>query len=236
MSNRDLKILIELQNNFNHIQELKVLVEKQNKRIDHVKKQISIKEEELKEFQDNQKDIISSLNESENLLSSKERTLKQAKSHSLEVTSEKQAVALKKEIELLSSETETLEDKILEDLDKSEEIQRNLNQTKEFLTNSQNSLNEITKEASAEIATQNKLIEDCFLTKSQHLEVLTIQAKDLILNTENIFKEKDYFCSINSTRSCTRCGSNVDSETRETAEKQEQITSCPSCSRLFVFR
>jgi predicted nucleic acid-binding Zn-ribbon protein len=236
MSTRDLKVLIELQDNFKQRQELKALVDTQVKRIDHVKNQIDLKQEELTEFQEDQKSIVSSLNENENLLASKEKTLKQAQSHSLEVTSEKQANLLKKEIELLSTETEALEEKILEELDKSELIQKSLEETKIFLVNSEESLSEISSEANTEIAKQNKLIDDCLITKNQHIEVLTIQAKDLIIDTEKIFKEKDYFCSIDSARNCTRCGSNVDSETRETAEKQEQIMSCPSCRRLFVFR
>jgi predicted nucleic acid-binding Zn-ribbon protein len=236
MSKRDLKVLIELQDNFNTIQELKSVIETQNKRLDHVKNQILMREESLEGLLLKQKEIISALNKGENTLAAKEKSLKQAESHTLEVTSEKQVTALRKEIVQLSSEIEVLEEKILENLDVSEAIQKQIDETKEFLNNSQMTLEEINGEVQAEITKQNTLITDCLETKAQHIEVMTIQARDLFLATEKNFKEKNYFCSIDAERNCTRCGSNVDSETRETAEKQEQVMSCPSCRRLFVFR
>lgn len=236
MSSRDLKILTELQDNYNKIQEYSSLIEAQEKRIAHVKNQISLKNEDSEELLLKQKEIISSLNENENKLAMKEKTLKQAESHSLEVTSEKQVETLKHEIKNLTQETELLQEKILEDLDISETIQKELEVVKEFLKNSKETLAEISKEAGEEINKQQRLIDDCINTKNEHTELLTLHGKELFLNTEKNSNNKNYFSSIDAERNCTRCGSNVDSETREIAEKQIIISSCPSCSSLFVFR
>ena len=169
-------------------------------------------------------------------MASKEKTLKQAESHSLEVTKEKQAQTLKHEIDHLTEETELLQEKILEDLDVSEGIQSELDEVREFLKNSEDSLTEISKEANLEMSKQQILIDDCLIEKNKHVDLLTLHGRELYLETEKNSKNKNYFSSIDAARNCTRCGSNVDSETRETAEKQDIITLCPSCSSLFVFR
>jgi predicted nucleic acid-binding Zn-ribbon protein len=236
MSSRDLKILIELQDNYIKIQEYQSLIEAQQKRVLHLKKQIALKSESSQELLLKQKAIIAVLNQGENQLAAKEKTLKQAESHSLAVTKEKQAITLKHEIDNLTNEIELLQEKILEDLDVSEVIQSQLDQVKEFLKNSEESLSEISKEANLEISKQNLLIDDRIIVKLEHIELLTLHGKELYLATEKNSNNKNYFSSIDAARNCARCGSNVDSETRETAEKQEIITSCPSCSNLFVFR
>ncbi len=233
MSQRDLKIIVELQLVMGKLDQHKESILSQEYRVKHLKKQIGLKKDDFHLAEESNKEISNLLSEGEGILERKEKDLLQAKSHVMEVTNEKQANALDLEIAKLMKEIEPLQNSILANLEKLDEVQGQFDHCEKFIMNAKNSLIEIVKDSEIEIKKVQVLIDECQKEKKDLIDLISDSSRSLFIQIEKKFEGKDLFCNLVKSN-CHKCGFHLDFDTKQSVEKQNTLILCPSCSRVFL--
>ncbi|MBC7540241.1 MAG: hypothetical protein H7281_15560 [Bacteriovorax sp.] len=146
---------------------------------------------------------------------------------------EKEQIAFENQLKLVKNEMENLETLYFSNLEKSEAIQNEIENSNEFLVGSLASLEIIKTEAVINISTENKIIENRNLRVQSLTELLQPSLKSLYLETEKKFKPKRPVSYL-IDKKCSECHMLADSMLKNSLEEGRSIEFCPSCSRLLI--
>lgn len=151
---------------------------------------------------------------------------------SLAVT-EKEQIAFENQIKLVKNEIDSLETKYFTNLEKSEAIQVEIKNSKEFLTGSFESLTIIQNEVTKNISLEEEIIYNRNLRILSLTELLHASVKSLYLESEKKFKPKRPVSYL-IDKKCSECHLLTDSMLKNSLEEGRSIEFCPSCSRLLI--
>lgn len=146
---------------------------------------------------------------------------------------EKEQIAFEGQIKLVKSEKDNLETLYFSNLEKSENIQQEIINNKEFLEGSLKSLEIIKAEAEKNISNEQKIIDNRNLRIQSLTDLLHTSLKSLYLDLEKKFKPKRPV-SFLIDKKCSECHMLVDSQLKNSLEEGRSIETCPSCSRLLI--
>lgn len=151
---------------------------------------------------------------------------------SLAVT-EKEQQAFEKQIELVTKEIETEEASYFEKLERSENITSEIEELKEFLQGSSETLQTISEEVKIEIEKEEKIIQGRLLRFNALKEQLHPTARSLYDQCEKQTKLIPPV-SFMIDRKCSECHMMLDYTLKSTLENGTSVETCPHCGRFLV--
>jgi predicted nucleic acid-binding Zn-ribbon protein len=227
------KQLVEIQGLYNNIGKHEENISQQNNRISFVSDQRAKRKNELNELKESNTEILKAITELEKDLFQKEKELEKANGHILQVSSESQQQAIQKEIDYLSPLVDSLQESILEEMDKSSELDEKISQAKQFLEGSAESLADLQEEVSFEIKKEEKEIEN-------YQERIQLLLEALELNIRNTFSatlkssKNNVAISFLRGRECSICRTEAPSTQVSDIENGRSIEICSGCSRILI--
>jgi len=151
---------------------------------------------------------------------------------SLAVT-EKEQIAFENQIQLEKKEIEKLESIYFENLEKSESIQIEIKNNKEFFEGSARTLEEIKNDVEKNISSEQKIIDNRNQRIQSLMDMLHPDLKFQYLDLEKKFKPKSAV-SFLIDKKCSECHMQADSTLKNSLEEGRSIEICPACSRLLI--
>lgn len=203
----------------------------ENKRIlDLTSKRSSI-QAEIIEFEQNIHDA--KLKELELEIKSLETNLKKFQAQMDMVKNGKELDLLTSEIKHSQLALDSLEVQYFEKSDLIDSLKIKIQEHKQFLHGSNETLNDIQKEVNLEIITNEKEISNYQLRIDSILELESPSNKNLYLDMSKKFKTTSP-CSFIINKNCSVCRINVDSSTANSVESARSIEVCPNCGRILL--
>ena len=227
------KQLVEIQGLYNNIGKHKDLILEQEKRIDFIQGQRSKREVALVQLQDRNTEIHTEIVKLEKDLFSKEKELEKANGHLTQVSSESQQRAIQKEIDFLSPLVDELQEKILESMEESSNIDEQIEEAKTFLEGSKSSLLELRTEVDGEIEKENKEISNYNERITLLLEALELRIRTTFSSTLNSMKN-GVAISFLKGRECSVCRTEAPSTQVSDVDNGRSLEICSGCSRILV--
>jgi predicted nucleic acid-binding Zn-ribbon protein len=151
---------------------------------------------------------------------------------SLAVT-EKEQQAFEKQIEIVKKEIENEESIYFEKLERSENLTSEIEDLKEFIQGSFETLQTISSEVKNEIEKEEKIIQGRLLRINSLKEQLHPTARSLYDQCENKTKLVPPV-SFMIDRKCSECHMMLDYALKSTLEQGTSVECCPHCGRLLV--
>ncbi len=227
------KDLITIQNISDKIHEAQELIKDEQIRIESI---VENKNESITL----QNELLAKLESLKEIMGKKEKQLftieTQIKKSNINLNNaktEQQAKAASKEIETLTPETSTLEDDILNILDKIETLDEELLSLKQYFKNIDNSILEITTEVNDFTKNNENEIKNYEIRYNGFCQSLPKDVLDIFKGVENQFKFKAPVTFVEDDV-CKRCHFNVERSMQSNIEKMLLIELCPSCGRILA--
>ncbi len=146
---------------------------------------------------------------------------------------EKEQIAFEGQIAIVQTELAALENIYFINLERSEEIESEIADKKEFLYGSLLSLETIKTEVAHNISLEQKIIDDRNLRILALTDQLLPGLKSLYLEIEKKMLPKKAVSYL-IDKKCSECHMQVDSILKNSLEEGRTIESCPTCSRLLI--
>ncbi|MDO9181925.1 MAG: hypothetical protein Q7U04_05935 [Bacteriovorax sp.] len=159
--------------------------------------------------------------------------LKKLNSQLALAVTEKEQVAFENQITLIKNECDSLENIYFANLEKSELIEIEIAENKEFLKGSLESLEIIKTEASSNISSEQTIIDNRNLRIQALVELVHPSVKSLYSELEKRFSPKSPVSYL-IDKKCSECHMQADSVLKNSLEEGRSIEACPSCSRLLI--
>jgi len=227
------KILIELQGHIKSISTHKGNIESQTSRLDFVNKQRDLKET-LKSELSEKKSLIHAENVShEKELFEKEHDLEKANGHLSMVSKETEAKALEKEISTLNPRIDTLQEKVLENMEEIESLEKEISDCTSFINGSLETLEELQSEVGTEVEKENQEIENFRSRAKLLLEDLESGQKSLFLSVKKSVKD-DLVITFLQGNKCSRCRFEAPSTQISDIENGRSLELCSGCGRILI--
>ncbi len=233
MSLQDFSSLVQVQSLENKIHEHIIKIEGHENRVNFIEKQRQTRQNELENLENQLLENRKIIADDEKSLFKLESELEKTKFHLDQVTSQQQADALEKEITTLGPKAEGLEEQILENMEKQEDIITKQDSCQEFLNGSASTLEEIKTEVKADCDLENKEIGKYQDRINLLLDECPGDYKSLFVSINKRFKYKSPVTSI-SDGHCTSCRFAINGVQKATVEKGNSIELCSGCGRLLA--
>ncbi|WP_127718437.1 zinc ribbon domain-containing protein [Halobacteriovorax sp. HLS] len=225
--------LIEIQSLHDNISKHKEKIQSELSRLDFVSKQRDKKISELSSIKKRQDEIHSLINSSEKDLFKHETELEKAKSHLDLAQSASQIQALEKEIEFQTPLVNSLQEKILEFMQESEDLEVQVIEFEQFIDGSLNTL----KELEVEVQTANKMEEKEINNYNERISLLISALDPSLQNIYNstLSRTKDSKAlSFLRARQCSACGTEAPSVQVSEIENGRSTELCSGCNRILI--
>ena len=227
------KILKEISSLLDKKQQLLQNLESEKQRVHKVQNLRSSRELELIKFQDSLKEYSANEQEVENQLAHLQAQLDQAKSHINQVQTQQQVDALTNEIEGLERKINQLEEDGMLILEKIDEIESSIQDSRTFLSGSLETLQEVTQEVQEKSNELNQQIN----ILDQRLDALMQQLNPIFASKLSATLKKNIPISIFTRISgdcCDFCKLALSKVDSEGIEKKMSLTTCNGCHRIFI--
>ena len=226
---------------FRHIIEREALKKQNNdnlRRISSENKRISDLVERRKKTEislENLKNEIADLKleETQALIENFQSRLNKLKAQSNSAITEKEQIAFESQIESVSKELESAEEKYFNNLEKSEELTEEREQLKEFLHGSVETLKIISDEVALQIAKEEKEIQGRTQRMNSLIDLLHPSVRSLYQQCENN-KARLPTIAFLMDRKCSECHIQVDSTLKSSLDQGASIETCPNCGRFLI--
>ncbi|MFH1045614.1 MAG: C4-type zinc ribbon domain-containing protein [Candidatus Omnitrophota bacterium] len=187
---------------------------------------LKAKEEESKTIQLKKK-------EHELDLETKEKEIKKFQSQLVQLKTNKEYVALQKEIEGRKADNSTLEDNIIGLMDKIDLIKAEITREREALAAAEKSLKEELARIDQEIADLDKNITEA---EQERSEISTQIEKNLLRQYERILKAKDGLAFVPVVgESCGGCNQILPPQVINEVRMKDRVVTCELCARLLYW-
>jgi len=229
--NKDVKIMIELQRYWDVILSQKNEIERAKKSILHWQSENSEKQAKAKQAVDYNKAIALKIKEQETILASTDSKIQKLEEKRLLLKSEKELKSLENELQTLRNEKSNLEDKLIEYIDKQEDIENKTNkwqkvsaEFEEQVQKDTQHINDKIKSYEEEISKQEEKFNLLFESLSTAYKS---KFKKLLSSKEGkgIIELEGDICG------CCRCS--VPAHIVKEASEGNAIVNCPNCMRFI---
>ncbi len=208
-------------------------IESEKARIEHVKSQREQKKEHVDHASEALKMTKELLQGEEKELFQIEKQLEKSKVNLDNAKNQQQLSAIEKEIETLSPKQEEHETIILELLEKIEQLELNIKETNNFLTGSEETLQQITGEVGEIVNEEEKEIKSSEQEIAQILKEISPNDKEIFELTNKKYRFNTPLVKIQNG-ACPKCGSMIDKMTISQVDKGVSIEMCPGCNRILL--
>lgn len=223
--------LIEIEALKKQNQQNLVEISSQNKRISDLEQRRIKISSQIENLEIEEKNLnLAETHEKLNTLGSRLKKLNEQLS--LAVT-EKEQVAFENQIKLIKVEIENFETQYFINLERSEAIQEEIDNHKQFLAGSLRSLEEIKTEVEKNISNEQIIIDNRNLRIEALIELVQPSLKSLYLELAAKYNPKSPV-SFLIDKKCSECHMQTDSLLKNSLEEGRSIEMCPSCGRLLI--
>lgn len=227
------KILIELQGHIKSISSHRANIKSQNSRLELVNKQRMLRESSKNELIE-KKSLLHNQNISnEKELFEKEHELEKVNGHLSMVSNEIQEKALEKEISTLTPLIDSLQEKVLENMESIESIDQEILDCENFIKGSLDSLEELQSEVNSEIEKENQQIKNYQSRAKLLLDSLESAQKSLFLSVKKSAKDEIVVTFLQGNK-CSRCRFEAPSTQISDIENGRSLELCTGCGRILI--
>ena len=223
--------LIEIEALKGKIEQEENKIASENKRISDLlalrekkQKEISELDQTLREFK---------LTEQQLTIDSTITKLNRMNSQLDQISTEKEQIKLENQIKNFKQEIDKLESQYFQDLERSEQIEKDISERKDFLAGSLETIKELEVEIASETQGFKRAIENYKKRVDSLMDLLHPSLKSLYQEVENKFKKGGPVAFL-IDKKCSKCHMLLDSTHKQSLESGRSLEFCPSCSRLLI--
>lgn len=230
---KDFTTLKEVQSLDNLIKKHLDAIESEQSRKDSINKLREKRKTEMVGLLESHKENSALISQFEKELYDWEKKREQAEINQDRARDQKQVEALEKEISQVTPKCEELEEKVLNLLEKNEEIDSVVKEIETFLEGSLETLKEIDQEILEETTEERRHIENY----DKRINALLVDIPSELKIVFERVRDKHRFKSPLSriiNRACEKCRYEVDSQTISLVDQAKVIVECHQCERLLI--
>ena len=225
--------LIEVSSLDNIIKKHLDTIEEEKNRLLFVEKQRDLRLKKRIEEESEKEALDSETRQYEVRLSDSEKKLEKAKEHLSQAKSEQQVSAAEKEISEFTHIVEEVEEKILENLERSEKLEESIKEATTFLSGVAETIKEIQGDISTIEERENKEIAKLKKRIMALLDSTSKVFREAYMRSHRQFRFKSPLVLINN-RECGRCRFHLDDDMYQMVVSGRSPVKCGGCQRLMA--
>lgn len=228
------KDLLEIQSLENHRKNLQQKVDQEDQRLSHIRKEREKKETLIQSHTYQIQSLKKEHLELETSLFEIEKKLQKAKEQYSMIKSSQEEAALEKVIRELETHVDEISEKVLERLEKNDSHEQEIQEMKNFLEGSNDTLNELKEVIKTETAPLIKQMEGYEERILALMNNLPTQMKSLFEQAKKKHINSSALAYIRDNGSCEQCRYHLDQTTKNDVELMKTLNTCPSCGRILI--
>lgn len=232
MSKQNFQTLDEIQSLQKRMESINRQIEGEKKRILDIQSQLKYREEIFIDEKKELEEINLILKDKELNFSKTQKKITDAKNNQNNVTSEKQAKALEEEISSLEHLKSDLEDQILLQLERQENLTKNISEFVSFRIGILKTMEEIKTEIKQQFELENDELKALKTRMDNLFSTLPINYRDFFYSISKKFKSSSLAKIVNGK--CGACGMSVPSSICQEVETGNVLEACQSCGRMLT--
>ena len=231
MKKDDFIPLIELQSISNELKRLESEIKEELHRLDQLGTLNAKNEEKIISTQTKINEQSQEITLKERKLEALEKSLKKTKADLMLSTSNEQLKSMEEKISLTDAEINSLEEEIILELEKSENLEVELNKHYQFQKNFPETYSELKNEIYSENEVTFNKIES---RKERQEQLLGELPKELRKSFESLSKKVNLPVTFIETNRCSSCKTILDNMTLQSIKLYSDINYCFSCGRILI--
>ena len=226
-----IKMLIELQTLDSEIFDKKRFLESIPEKLKEFNKILEEKSANLKNLEDESKNVQVKHKEKEVDLKTKEETIKKHQGQLYQIKTNKEYTALEKEIGSVKADVSLLEEEILNLLDQVDQIKKDVAKEKDMLDDEKKKI----QEEKQRIETEKKAVEEEFNNLNNKRKEFTGKIdKNTLSKYERILKNRSGLAMVPVVAdACGGCNMNLPPQVINEAKLKKGLTFCGNCARIL---
>jgi hypothetical protein len=229
-----MKILMELYEKDKELIEIKNIEKEVPEKIKNLDDELNELKEKLTEEEDSLEDIDSKRLELEREIEEQKLILKRFVEQKDQVHTNKEFLALKREIENTEKKIVNLEDQLIDVYLENEEQEKITNEIREVFNNRKEAI-EKTKESIKKELHKSK--EDLIIKEDERKRIAArLRDERLLHRYERLKESRGSGVSIIEDEICSECHSTIPPQIFAEVRKADKIITCHSCGRILIYR